>query len=924
MTMILARFFRPRWQHSNPQTRRQALLRLSSRNPEEHAILQKLATEDAEVEVRKAAVKHVSDLAFLRHCSSDDQDAGVREVASARYRQLLAGGCEASDLDARLAELDGCSDEIVLGYVARRGRETELRLAALERLQSASIFEEVAIHDLAPRVRQAAVARLTVADSLERVMRQARERDRRVARMARDKLQQLQQQQEAEVQAQTERELICADLERLVFSGQQDEAERQRLLNRWQAIDIQPQSDIRNRFEAALTQYQSMPAKPAALAPDFQALLDELRQASQPEQSRLERVRDALTEASESLLQASQQEVGQLRAYLESASRYLEHETGLAAAVKALQELEPERTIGMLQKQIETVAWHADFPKPELLQQAEARLQEAMQQGEHVTAQRKQQRNELEKQLTALADSLAKGRLKESQRLLAQAQKIEKQLPPADRERFERQLRRKVAKVRELQDWRRFATLPKQEELCLQMEELVDADLPPAELMTRIQRLQEEWKATGGSASPEGQQLWERFHTAGNHAFDRCREYLDQQAELRQLNLQKRQAIAEQLKGFVDAADWAALELAGLEAIRAQARQEWQQAAPVDRRALRSIEAGFESLMKTLTGHIREKQRQHRQLKEDLIASARELLQVDDIRAASEQAKQLQAQWKKIGPASANVDRRLWREFREACDAIFQRRDAVRGEADQERQERLGQAQEICEEVEALVADTAMSLDRIEARLQTLRETYRRLRPLPREGAQLLTKRLNAAERALSERRDQERRLREESVAAAIQGRVQLCANLEQAALQNDVIDNAAWETRWQGLDKAPSSLQPALEARWQRGLAAADGRQPYDQQELAANLEKQLELCVRMEILAGIESSPEEQSYRMNLQVKRLNDGLAAGMQQSRPEQAREIEREWLCLGPALPADQAEALAARFETARDMLARLE
>lgn len=933
ITMILARFFRPKWQHSNPQVRRQALLRLSAQDPEEHAILQRLAEEDDDVEVRKAAVKHVSDLVFLRQRAETDPNAGVREVASARYRQLLAGGCEAFDLDARLAELSTCNDEIVLGYVARRAREAELRLAALDRLRSASVFEEVAIHDATPKVRQAAVARLTEAASLERVIRHTRERDRRVARMARDMLQQLQRDQEAKERAHAERVLICEALERLVASGRRDDAERQRLLNRWQAIDIAPLPDVEQRFEAGLAQYQEaaasalveappVEARPAAAAPDLDALLAELQQDAQPDQAKLERLRDALAAVAAAPEQPEGQEAALLRSYLEAATHYLGQEPGLTSAVAALK-ADPDsgQAVRELQKRVEAAAWRSDLVRPRLLEQAEAMLVEVARQSERLAEQREKQQAELERHLAALTESLAAGRLKESQRSLASAQKVANQLSSADRERFERQLRQGAGRVRELQDWRRFATLPKQEELCLQMEALVEADLPPAELVERIQRLQDEWKATGGSASPEGQQLWERFHSAGNVAFDRCRDYLDQQAEQRKANLQKRQEIAEQLEQFIDAADWDRLELAGLEAIRAQARQEWQLAVPVDRRALRAVEARFEPLMKALTERIREKQRQHRERKEALIAKTRELMDIADVRAASEQAKRLQSEWKAIGSASANIDRRLWREFRSACDAIFDRRDSVRSEADQERQERLVRARAICDEVEALVADEAMAVAEIEARLHGLREEYRRLRPLPREQAGSLSERLSASEQLLAERRHRERRAQEESALAALRERVQLCAQCEQAALTGDDASKEPWEERWRALAELPASTQAALEGRWHRALAANEG-QPFTDDELAANLEARRELCVRMEILAGIESPPDEQAYRMNLQVKRLADGLAAGLQQSLAEQVQAVELEWLGVGPALPVDQAEAFAARFERARELLAQ--
>ncbi|HEX5513669.1 MAG TPA: DUF349 domain-containing protein, partial [Gammaproteobacteria bacterium] len=940
IAMILARFFRPKWQHSNPQVRSQAVAQLSPQDPETKAILRRLAVDDPEVEVRKAAIKQVADLEFLRRCIDEEQNAGVREVAAARYRQVLAGGPEAPELASRLAELGTCSDEVVLGHIARRAHEPELRLAALERLQSVPVLEEIAIYDAALKVRQAAVLRLTEAASLERVIRHTKEHDRRVARLAREALERLRQEQQANAQAHSKRLLICESLERLAASDRPDSAERQRLENRWNAVAIAAEPQLEQRFRTLLAQClaraaappaaviehaeQTSVAPPAFDAAALEALVSTLRQEPQPDPARLELVRDLLAAAAEAGQDRTHYPaLALLQNYLAAATRYLAQENRLEAALKILradaagEERAFQRASQRLGELIDTVHWQLELPAPPLLAEGTVALAAAARRREQMAVRRQQLRDELEQLLPALETSLSEGRLKESQRLLAQAQKLSEQLPPSDRSRFDRRLKHDAGRVRELQDWRRFATLPKQLELCEQMEALIEADLPPPELAERIQRLQEQWKATGGSSSPEGQRLWERFQAAGKQAFDRCRGYFDEQAQRRQENLQRRQDIASQLEQFIAAADWPQLELAALESIRSQARAEWQAAVPVDRRAGRAIEAQFEALMDALTGHIRAKQQTNRQRKEALIAQAKQLIAADDPRAAAEQAKSLQAEWKAIGHAQPNIDRRLWREFRSACDEIFAHRDAVRSEADQEREARVARARELCNEAESLAADAAAAPADVEAKLAALREEYDGLRPLPREQAAAFSRQLREAERALADRRRRQAQEREQQALAVGRARAQLCAELEQAALAGTAGAAAAWQARWEILDQAPADLQARLEARWRRALAATEGGQAFTEQELAANLEARWDLCLWMEILAGLESPPEERARRMDLQVRRLADGMTAGRQLSVGAQIRAVEIEWLAAGPAVATPQAEALAGRFDAAQ-------
>lgn len=940
--MILARLFRPKWQHSNPQVRRQALLKLSAQKPDEHAVLRDLAEKDSDVEVRKTAVKRVSDLAFLRRARCEDGDAGVREVAGARYRQLLAGGAEFADLQARLDELAGCSDDIVLTHVARRGREPELRLAALERLQAVAVLEEIAVHDNVPKLRQAAVTRIADPAALERVMRQTRDRDRKVSRIAREALDRLQQERKEAERAQAERRAICDALERLADAGAQEGAlaERKRLENRWAAVSVPADPAMQQRFDELLRRCEESlkappkPVEPIVIAPveqqrpDPTALLTALRQNVEPDAERLEQLRRDIAAAADQAAEhddTSRRDLELLRAYAAAAERYLAQQRALQSAVDALAAVDAadtrrfDKAVQRLHGVEEGIDWLAVIAKPELLQRAATVLAEAGRRREQAAGQRAQLREELKQLLDSLEENLVAGRLKESQRLLGRAQKLAEQLPPADREKLDRRLKQDAGRVRELQDWRRFATVPKQVELCEQMEALIEADLPAPELAEQIHRLQEQWKATGGSASAEGQQLWERFKTAGDKAFDRCRGYFDEQAQRREANLELRRGIVEQLDQFVAEADWERLDLTALEAIRAQARSEWQAAVPIDRRALKPLEAKFEPLMEAITGHIRAKQQDNRARKEALIERARQLVDAEDPWQAAQNAKTLQNEWKGVGPAQPNVDRRLWREFRGACDQIFARRDQARGQADEEQQARVSRAEALCAEAEALTSDETNGVAELDARLAELRDEYQTLRPMPREQAQQFTQRLREVGRALDERRRQQARQRERRLLQAAEHRAALCGALEDAAVGGDGTALAELDEQWQSAEQAPAPLQAVLNARWERAQAAAEGTRPFSTDELASNLELRHELCLRMEILAGVESPAEDRARRMDVQVKRLADGMTAG-RQSTAEQLQGLLVEWFGAGPGRPAEQAAGFEQRFWRARERI----
>ena len=70
------------------------------------------------------------------------------------------------------------------------------------------------------------------------------------------------------------------------------------------------------------------------------------------------------------------------------------------------------------------------------------------------------------------------------------------------------------------------------------------------------------------------------------------------------------------------------------------------------------------------------------------------------------------------------------------------------------------------------------------------------------------------------------------------------------------------------------------------------------------------------MEILAGVESPPEAQQARLQLQTQRLAGAIGQGVGDIVGTRTK-LEHDWYLCGPA-PVDQQALLQQRFDTARD------
>jgi predicted trehalose synthase len=159
-----------------------------------------------------------------------------------------------------------------------------------------------------------------------------------------------------------------------------------------------------------------------------------------------------------------------------------------------------------------------------------------------------------------------------------------------------------------------------------------------------------------------------------------------------------------------------------------------------------------------------------------------------------------------------------------------------------------------------------------------------------------------------------------------LRNRTKLCAYLEAFLWQVMPTNTETIVTQarrnWETLPPLPSALAEATQHRFEticEALSAGEENRQILRQTLEENTEKKQQLCIRMEVAAGIESPPEFAQARMAYQVARLSESLhnrnAAKATVNRLEEAFNIEQEWHLLGASPPA-QEEGLEKRFQQA--------
>ena len=156
-----------------------------------------------------------------------------------------------------------------------------------------------------------------------------------------------------------------------------------------------------------------------------------------------------------------------------------------------------------------------------------------------------------------------------------------------------------------------------------------------------------------------------------------------------------------------------------------------------------------------------------------------------------------------------------------------------------------------------------------------------------------------------------------------LRARARLCDRLERLAMSGTDADTAGTvdeiASAWDKAGPFDRSTQEAIEARYRlvtSALAGDEAAKGDMESGFDKGLAQRRRLCLELEVLAGVESPPEDQAARMALRVERLGRSLVEGGSHGAVSaERRRLERAWYTCGPVAP-EHAETLAARFERA--------
>ena len=797
--MALADLFRPKWKHSEPAVRADAVRKLET---SEIDVLVRVLKNESDIAIRRIAVKKLDDPELLSEIATSDPDESLRKLAADKLTNLLVGLALSEDQQSSLAAVAKISDERALALIAqsssiaavqeeaigrvsdqrllaeaiRKMKEPSIRLATLRRIDNISLLRALVLEgskDLA----LAALERIESGEALEEIVKKAKNKAVRTrakrklaARTVTTSTQAVAD--DADRQRHAQRVQLCLEVETLAWSSDWDHAGSQieQAKVTWEELGVVPGDALEERFVRACQQF----ALREAQYQDERLKQEEARRETQRAQQRGKEV------DTQNRVEGTQRE--------ELATDLVEPKSSLQpfdfdrSLIREEVEESPLRDeVFDLCYRIEGAIAEEDFDAAvenvrlleddfvELLREGGVdqvladRYQEIHQRAVELDSKKEERRaqeaQENLKRLTAVCDRLdtlvATKEIKRIERGLSEASRAFRApgfLPTATslkdlRQRYDvtrKQLFAQLQELREVEDWKRWANLGPKLEICKQIEAL-EKEPDDKVMVQALKKLQNQWKKAGAVPKDRLEDLQQRYKAAIQKLDERRSAVREQLEQERAGNLAAKEAICAEAESYAKSEDWEN----STRAIKAL-QEQWKAIGPVPKAKSDEVWSRFRAACDTVFERRRRQQERDDEGNEENVAAkdaickrAEELAESNDWDGAGEAFRKLQREWHQIGPVPRKEAKELWSRYRTARETFFKRRRGHRAEEDANAS---AAREKLCTELEALSAqDQAESQTNIVEQTQSLRQAWLESAPAPRQHARKLTERFNRA-----------------------------------------------------------------------------------------------------------------------------------------------------------------------------------
>jgi hypothetical protein len=904
--MAIKDFIVPRWKHSNPQIRIQAIRSL---NPDMLDVFKQVIEKDPDPLVRIETIRQLKDIDFLKQIMETDPDPDTRKAAVNKLNLCYANQIFSSnDPSLQSSLLVHITDEKILARIASEAQLPEVRLKAIDRIDNTQLLCQITENNCGLKPGKAIVNKISNPKHLEIISKNAS--NKKIKKYALKKLTDLWDNMDSvspEKQMEWELEELCLSLEKIVATEKWSESYSllNHLKKKWDQIDPDNTHPLRKRFNEFerkieeqldhIDRKQDTVFQMTELCKKLELLFENIQQSSIPSNTsdnltyykqQIQSIRDSWDNAELSvqdgiipfsiyhnLSSRYSRSIEQLdRILSQRKTAYVTYKTSLEKLTKICNALEQLDSNSDDKEVLIHYNQHRNEWNNILKQMPCAPPAYLSDQYRKIDTLFAQKQKDLEDEIIEIKDNEEK-RLIELCEIVEQARVaeiragLEKKVKSAQDEwrssgknapqkkeelssRFKKACKEFYTIQRDFWDkksWEQWANLALKEELCEALELSIQND-SLQELAKKAREAQEKWRELGSVDRNKSETIWARFHANCDTIYKRCFE--------------EKTKIYQELKEIMHDIDNDINWKDTTEKVK-KIQESWNNIGVLPKSVEKDLRFSFQAMCNIFFERQREfyqKRDQDRKnnlaRKKTICEQAEKLSHSTDWAETSRQLKSLQRKWKSIGPVPKNESDALWANFRKACNTFFQR-------LENELPKNLEKKEALCEKVEQILTqlDQSNAFDTLTEQILSLQQQWKQIGPVPQEMSQKVWDRFQTPCNSFFERKSDYLKQRKRQWEENQKQKEQLLEIAESMASSTDWKVTSEKFTdlqkKWQQIGSTPRKIERELWSRFQEANDHFFSQQIKHFESLDSEKKEKLKqkesICLRLEILAKL-----------------------------------------------------------------------
>ncbi len=718
---IIKWFNKPKWQSPNEQVRITAIQ--SGTDPELQQSLPDIINTDVSLKVQKTALAKVDDPAIWCDVLHQHSNPEIRKQASKRLTQWFSQ-YDTQQQDQLVTQVTDADTLKALAQVAMR---TAVRRHALGFIKQPGLLGELLFTEQDAALQQLIIDKIEQPSTLERLLKKTTKKQQQLRTLIEHKLS-----DHLEVDADQQAQQLCQALEAVVHGKHRKDINLQHIKQQWQAIAsrlpeamklrfngsyeaarmildpehrnqfLQKQKQQRqlaliNDLEQQLTDSQALSLQQVQQALEkYQAIelvglkeSDQLRYKSAFEQ--LLKVRDQIQETQQ-IPAAATQVIDQMNQLLkQQIAQPNQLNKQKQQWSKATAKTNPSEALSQLQTQFKDLC---------------LRLAEKIEQSGTLRDQAAQSAVDLlEPVLAQIKDGqLAKAKVTIN-KIANHKNTAGHNHPVIKRNKY--QFDSAWQQLKDLRNWQKWSNDKARRSIIDELHDMIGKGLHPDAVLKKLKDSNERWyaledmeKLDGDRYPSRNQKMWQEFRDVSKTLFEPTQPFFEKRSEQQDGFLTVIQQNIEEMEqmdlGSAEEKTLARVSREGIKHLKSLDKLPPKQRGITAKRLRKAINRIDQKLNEFYS--VAEN-RKHK-----LISEAQALADMEDLPSAIEAAKQLQQRWKNAGVVKQYTERKLWKKFRQANDAVFNRR-----QQEQKQQNDAYQAQK--QQAQKLLADFKKKLD---------------------------------------------------------------------------------------------------------------------------------------------------------------------------------------------------------------------